>query len=239
MAHLSNPLCVEVVTILYDKYYQIFCDELHKALGCYLFWRMLQKKAYEEPDLLLALNRTPLSWILTRHALQVTLFMTLGRLFDNDSDAFSADDLLRCCIEEIDAFGKDQLRIRKLQVLRGNKPDWLEKYVQDAYEPTSEDFHRLRGELSKHRRVFEQNYRPIRHKLFAHLGKDYIGKNDELWEQTNIGELETILWFLHDLKETLFDAYHNGKKPVLSGRKPDVAFYEDDFAELLDQTKNA
>lgn len=223
----------------YDTYYQEYCNEVHKAFGSYLFWRMIHQRSYSEKNLLDALNRTPLSWIMIRHALQVTLFMTLGRIFDTDGEAFSVDDLLRCCADEIHIFSKENLEARKIEEQNGRKPDWLDQYIADADDIQAHDFFRLRGEVSKFRKIFEKNYRPIRHKLIAHNEKNQIDKRDDLWQQTNIEELEKILWFLHDLKKTLFDAYHNGRSPVLKKRELDVAFYERDFAQLLDQTRDA
>jgi hypothetical protein len=176
---------------------------------------------------------------MTRHALQVTLFMTLGRIFDIDNEGFSVDDLLKTCIDEIDLFSKHKLRQRKIDGQNGKEPNWLNDYIQEAYEPTGDDFKRLRGEVAKRRKIFEAAYKPIRHKLFAHNDKAYMGKHDELWGATNIGELEAILWFLNDLKQTLFDVYENGKKPELQGNEPDVQFYERDFGALLDQIRNA
>lgn len=223
---------------MYDRYYQEYCNEVHKILGSYLYWRMLLKRAFEERDLLEALNRTPLSWIITRHSLQVTLFITLGRVFDADNDAFSVDDLLKCCIENIEVFSLESLKKRKIESQNGKEPEWLSKYIQNAYEPVVADFQRLRGETTKHRKVFEEIYRPIRHKLIAHNDKEYMEKADELWSETNIGEIEKIIWFLHDLKETLFNTYQNGRKPELLGSEPDVAFYENDYGELLNSVKN-
>ncbi|MCG3111689.1 MAG: hypothetical protein MCM46_07665 [Candidatus Manganitrophus sp. SB1] len=222
---------------MYEKYYQEYCNEVHKTLGSYLFWKMIHNRAASEPELLSALNNTPTSWIIIQHALQVTLFMTLGRIFDGDDDAFSVDDLLTCCIEEIDTFSKESLSNRKIKDQSGNKPAWLEGYIADAYVPTPTDFQKLRGELTKHRKVFKQIYQPIRHKLFAHKDKEFIGKADQLWAETNIDQLEGIIWFLHDLKQTLFDTYVNGRAPLLQNSKPDVDFYESDYASLLDMVK--
>lgn len=224
---------------MYEKYYQEYCNEVHKALGSYLFWKMIRNRTVSEPELLDALNATPLSWIMTRHALQITLFMTLGRVFDINGNSFSVDDLLKCCIDEINAFSKENLRARKVRSQNGNEPDWLDEYINNAYEPASADFQKLRGAFSKHRKVFEKVYRPIRHKLIAHTDKQFMGKADQLWTETNIGELEEIIWFLNDLKETLFDSYENGREPILLNRKVDVEFYESDFARLLDLVKSA
>jgi len=198
---------------MYDKYYQEYCNEVHLTLGTYLFWKMIQNRAASEPELLSGLNESPTSWILIRHSLQVTMFLTLGRIFDTDGDAFSADDLLKCCINEIDIFSKGKLRERKLKGKNGNIPDWIDEYIGNSYLPVEDDFQRLRGELTKRRKVFQKVYRPIRHKIFAHKDKKFIGKTDELWSETNIGELEEIVWFLNDLKRTLFETYENGRKP--------------------------
>ncbi len=178
---------------MYDRYYQEYCNEVHKILSCYIFWKMLQDRPTAEKDLLKALNRTPLSWILIRHSLQVTLFITLGRIFDLDSDAFSVDDLLKCCIENIDIFSLENLRERKLEGQIGREPEWLQEYIQKAYCPNEGDFQQLRGETTKHRKVFEAIYKPIRHKLIAHTDKEYMNKADKLWAETNIGELENII----------------------------------------------
>ncbi len=223
---------------MYDRYYKEFCDEVHRILSSYLFWRMLNNRVATDKKLLSALNRTPLSWIVTRHSLNVTLFITLGRIFDIDKDAFSVDDLLKCCIDEITSFSLESLRGRKMEGQNGVEPEWLSNYMENSYESTTEDFQRLRSEVAKRRKIFESVYRPIRHKLIAHNDKEYMDKADELWEETNISELEDILWFLNDLKETLFDTYQNGRKPILAGREPSLEFYESDFGRLLDNVKS-
>ena len=224
----------------FETYYQEYCNEVHKALGCYLYWRLISSRAHEDKALLRALNRTPLSWILTKHSLQVTLFMTLGRVFDIDGDSFSIDDLLKTCIDEIQYFSKEKLRERRQAEFDDQvEPEWMPDFIARADEIEQVDFKKLRSEVSKHRKIFEENYKPIRHKLFAHSDKDHLEDRDSLWSNTNIGELESILWFLYDLQQTLFDAYNNGKRPLLKGRKPNFNFYEDDFGRLLDQVKGA
>jgi len=100
---------------MYDRYYQEFSNEVHKVFSCYLFWKMLNNRIVEDKKLLSALNRTPLSWIVTRYSLNVSLFITLGRIFDIDNDAFSVDDLLKCCIAEIGSFSLASLWERKMK----------------------------------------------------------------------------------------------------------------------------
>lgn len=222
---------------MYEQYYKKYSNEVYDILANYLFWRMIQNRASSEDDLLQALNKTPLSWVFIRHALQTTLFIVLSRVFDGGNDAFSVDDLLKSCIEEIDIFSLHNLRKRKVASNKGKELDWLQEYIENAYEPTMEDFNRLRGEVSKRRNIFNKVYRPIRHKLIAHSDKKFINKADELWAETNIQELEGIIWFLDDLRLTLFETYQNGRKPILMGRKPDLHFYEKDYSKLLNFVK--
>ena len=141
-------------------------------------------------------------------------------------------------IDEINSFSLQSLRERKMEGQHGTDPEWLPGYIEKAYEPNANDFQRLRGEVAKRRKVFEAVYRPIRHKLIAHNDKEYMDKADELWAETNTDELEEIIWFLNDLKETLFDAYQNGRQPVLAGREPNLNFYESDFSRLFENVKN-
>ena len=194
----------------------------------------MQNRSFNEKNLLTGLNKTPLSWITIRHSLQTTFFITLGRIFDIDRDAFSADVLLKTCIKELDIFSYDNLRKRKIEGQQGTEPEWLDKFMASTNQPTEKDFLRLKDELSRKRKVFQKVYQPIRHKVIAHTDMKYMEREDELLDKTNIGELEEILWFLNDLKQLLFDIYENGREAKLVGHEPSVKFYENDFGRLLD-----
>ena len=122
---------------MYDRYYQEFCNEVHRLFSCYLFWKMLNNRVAEDKKLHFALNRTPMSWIVTSYSLNVTLFIILGRVFDVDNNAFSVNDLLKCCVSEIDSFSLDRLRERKMKDQNGIEPEWLHEYIKNAYEPTA------------------------------------------------------------------------------------------------------
>jgi hypothetical protein len=236
-ATVSNPNLGKVG--MFEEYFEEFRNEVHRILGAYFFWRMIHNRIEGEPDFLRAVNEAPLSWMVIRHSLQVTLFITLGRVFDLDVRSFSADDLLRSCITDLALFDKDHLRGRKICQNGGGEPEWLDEYIKKAHQPTEREFKRLRGALTLRRKVFDRMYRPIRHQLIAHADKEMIGRGDELWKNTNIEALENIIWFLHDLKETLQDVYDNGKPPNLRNLTPNVAFYEDDCTRLLDMVRDS
>lgn len=216
---------------MFNQYFQEFKNEVHAVITSYLFWKTIQNRASNEEEVLGGLNKSPLSWNIITHSLQVTIFITLGRIFDIDSKAFSADVLLKTCIAEIDIFSLENLHERKSKSISGED---LENYMAGASEASKKDFERLRGELSKQRKIFQEVYRPIRHLVIAHKDKEHLDNNEELWKATNIGELESILWFLDCLKDVIFNIYHNGRIEQTNTEKPNTEFYEKDFNKLLD-----
>ncbi len=223
---------------MFEEYQKQFSNEVYTAVGSYLFWRKLESGPATDAPLLSALNESPTSWIFMRHSLMINLIMTFGRIFDIDGDAASIDDLLKICIEEIDVFSKENLRSRKIKLFSGTEPEWLDQYIQESYEPIQADFHKLKPHVKAFRQVFDKIYKPIRHKIFAHSDKKYLGKTDELWEATSRSDIEEILDFLTDINSTIRDTYVDGSKPILAGRKIDKEFFESDMDKLFDRIKN-
>jgi hypothetical protein len=84
-----------------------------------------------------------------------------------------------------------------------------------VYVPNADDFKRIRDHVDKRRKVYAKNYRPLRHKIFAH--KEVSAKEDiqSLFGKTNIRELAQLLVFLGQLHEALRQLYDNGRKPIL------------------------
>lgn len=223
---------------MYDKFYKEFENELHKTISSFLLWKCMHDRPAQDKAVLNALNKTPTSWLTIRHSLHVTFFITLGRIFDKRKDAFSVIKLLKYCENNISLFSKEKLRERRMKDLK-EKPDWLDDYINNAYEATQDDIQSLMKETEKYRNLFNDVYQPIRHKLIAHKSQSHIGNSDELYEKTRIGDIDKILEFLNSIKEVLFDLYINGRKPGLTNYKLNREFYESDFNNLIDLVKNA
>ncbi|HWW17189.1 MAG TPA: hypothetical protein VNY81_01110 [Candidatus Saccharimonadales bacterium] len=159
------------------------------------------------------LNEAPLFWNTCLAALQAASFMTLGRIFDNDSD-HNLSKLLRTTRDHPEIFSKAALGRRK----QGNSPEpptWLAEYLRDSYEPTARDFRRIRAHVQKRRKIYESNYRDIRHKWFAHKVVSDQTETAALFSKTNIRELQQLLAFLRSLYEGLWQLFFNGRKPIL------------------------
>jgi hypothetical protein len=222
---------------MYVEYHEHFSNEVYQATACYVIWKNLQNEPAKDKDLLRAFNTTPLSWVCIRHSMMVSLIMSLGRIFDTDGDAVSIDDLIKSCITDIQVFSKNSLQQRKLQ--NHGAEEWIASYMENAYEPTSSDFNRLKPDIKKFREIYEKFYRPIRHKIFAHSDKQYQSKTDDLWQATAAANIEDVLNFLEDFNLTIKATYLNGRKPELKGRKIDEEQFSKDIKLLLSKVKQA
>ena len=169
--------------------------------------------AARNKKILEVMNHTPLFWNTNSYALQCSCFITLGRIFDQNSK-HNIDRVLGIAQENLNIFSKESLAQRKRQ-LSENADEWLNDYMKDVYEPTIKDFRRLRRLAAKYRRIYEQGYRDIRHKIFAH--REVVDKYeiDKLFQNTNITDMQKLSVFLSKLHDALWQLFHNGRKPVL------------------------
>lgn len=159
------------------------------------------------------LNEASLFWNTCLAALQTASFMALGRIFDHDSD-HNLSKLLRITQDHPEIFSKVALGRRK----QGNNPEpptWLAPYLEDAYEPTARDFRRIRAHVRKRRKIYEANYRDIRHRWFAHKAVSDQTEIAALFGKTNTRELQQLFAFLCWLYEVLWELFFNGSKPIL------------------------
>ena len=193
-----------------QRSFNIYSSEVEAACQAFFLWKGINNIASKNEDIFRGLNESALSWNTITFALQNHYFILLGRLFDTDGDSFSVHTFLRNCIENIDQFSKENLRKRKISSTTSGDLSWLDGYIENAYEPTENDFQRLRGEITKYKKIYEKIYRPIRNKVVAHKDKETIAIQRELYEKTNIGQIEEILNNLFQVKEVVFQLLHNG-----------------------------
>jgi hypothetical protein len=181
---------------------------------CYLSIRTL---AAAEPEVLKTINATPLFWITTHHAMLLSAFVALGRIFDQDKKSVhNIDKLIKAVSDDLPAFTRPALAARK-RAARISAED-AAAYVKSTYELTPADVRDIRRQIAHWRRVYEARYRDIRHGVFAHKGLDRAGA-DALMVKTNVEEMKSLFGFLHVLYETLWEAYFNGRKPDLTIRE--------------------
>lgn len=192
---------------------EVFRTEVEAATQFLYAFLAVHAVAADNKKVYKLLNKAPLFWNTNLGALQTAAFIALGRIFDQNS-AHNVDRLLRLAQDNRQMFKKEALGRRR----QGNDlepPAWLEEYLQGVYEPTPEDFRRLKNHVKKRRSAYESNYRDIRRKFFAHKELSERTQIDALFGKTNIRELQRMLSFLRSLYEALWQLFNNGRKPVL------------------------
>lgn len=85
------------------------------------------------------INENPHFWLIYESSICTNLFIGIRRLFENKADTFNFQSFIKSCIENLKSFSKDALRIRKVDSST-NAHEWIDGYMQKAYEPTQEDF---------------------------------------------------------------------------------------------------
>lgn len=156
-------------------------------------------------------NSTPMFWITAMGSLQDSMFMVLGRIFD-ESSKHNINVLVGMAQNNLIIFSEKSFRERKLR--NGYiAPGLLDALVRDIYIPTPKDFRELRKKISSYRKIYEKVYRDIRSKVIAHRELCKVDDVSSLYSRTNITEIEKLLISLKQIYEVLHGALVMGKKP--------------------------
>jgi len=194
---------------------ELFRTEAESAIQFFYAWSAVNAVAARDKTVFRLLNQAPLFWNTSLGALQTSALVALGRVFDPDPKNHSVTRLVALAHANPDIFSKHSLADRKRKG-NENAHEWLPDYLKSVYVPNSEDFRRLKRHLSDRRKIYETNYRPLRHKVFAHRGVATRVEVAELFAKTNVKEMQKLLVFLGRFHEVLWQLYFNGRKPTLS-----------------------
>lgn len=192
------------------KLYGYFSNEYKIVAQSFFTWKLINNIASLDEKMFSLIRENSSTWNIILYSLQVTYFIALRRIFDNDNNALSADSLLKSCIDNISEFGKDKIAERKI----GNsssEPEWLAKYLEGVYQIEQKDIQMLRGELSRQKKKYEEKFRSIVNKVFAHSEIKYLEDTKTLFVGATIGDIEEIINFLFQIDRILFDLLHNGR----------------------------
>jgi len=227
----------KIDTMSIEDLLEEFRNEVNRAKQSYYSWKSIHDMATQEQNIFQAINKNASSWNIILHSLQTTFLITLGRIFDtnqNFKEDLTIKRFLNRCNEEISQFSKTKLEERKRRDWKGASEDDLKNYLVNAYEPTKYDFDLLNTEADQHIKTYKKIYQPIRHKILAH--KDMSVSTFELFNQTNIGEIEAALLFLHQVNIVIWEFLVNGRKIELQNYdlKKDIDFIKNDIKQILE-----
>ncbi len=199
---------------------EVFRTEAESAIQFFYAYLTINVALADNEKALRIVNETPQFWRINMGALQTSCFIALGRVFDQSS-RHNIGRLLKVAQDNMDIFSKEALEARKRKGSK-NVDEWIDDYMKDVYVPTVSDFRRLRGHVSKYRKVYLNGYRDIRLKVYAHKELSKPDDVQTLFAKTNIPEMQRLLIFPKRLHTCLRELFHNGKKPVLRPMKYSV-----------------
>ena len=191
----------------------VFREEVESGIQFFYTQQAINIILRNDKVALKVINETPLFWKTNISALQTAYFIVLGRIFDQQS-RHNIDGLIKLAQDNREIFSKEALANRKRE-LDSNADEWLDGYLKEVHEPTTEDFRRLKKHIKKYRRVYENSYRDIRRKIYAHKELSIGTEIQKLFSKTTFSELEMLFSFLIKLHESLWQLFYNGWKPIL------------------------
>jgi hypothetical protein len=204
----------------FERELEIFRTEAETAAQFLYAFLAIHASAATEKAVHRRLSATPLFWKTILGGLQTAAFVALGRIFDQDTP-HNVNRLLRLAQDNPQIFSKAALAQRK-QGPNHAPPAWLNNYLKDVYLPRPTDWQRLRGYVSKQRKIYFEKYRPLRHKVFGHKVLSDPEAVSALFAKTNIREMQRMVVFLMALYAALWQLFMNGARPVLRPQRYSV-----------------
>jgi hypothetical protein len=198
----------------YWREVQFLSIEVEDVIAIFQTYEQIHSLALADRAVFDAFNRDALFWKIHVYSLQTSLFIILGRILDEASDAHSIHNLLNATLSHIEFFSQEALSSRRMS--GGLKPEWLDDFIASAWFPKgATDLRHLKKGLGPYAKTFKTIYRPIRHSVFAHKLESDDEQVLSLFAPTNRAEVGAFLDFLFDLMSVIEHLYLNGRKPEL------------------------
>jgi hypothetical protein len=200
----------------FERELEVFRTEEETAQQYFFCYLSVRSLAAKKPDVLAAMNEASLFWATTHHAMLLSAIVALGRIFDQSS-RHNINTLMFTASRNLAEFSKPALAARKEGA--GLTQQQAADYLVDKHELNADDIRELRRKIASWRRIYEERYRDVRHKIFAHKNASDIGETNELLAKTNVEELKALFAFLSALYVALWESFYNGREPLLDIRE--------------------
>ncbi len=161
------------------------------------------------------INKNVHFWKIFLSSTQTKLFIALGRLYDDSNNAFSFHSFMKTCRENITDFNRDNYEKRRLKEYT-ERPEWLDDYLKDAYFAQVEDINKLSKLAKPYNKIMKGLYKEIRSKVFAHAIHTDKAVIANLFEGTDLEEIENALKTLWSIYSQIWQMYHNVQKPTFN-----------------------
>jgi len=192
------------------------------AIAGYVYAEMtIHHAASRSEKLLSRINSTPRFWNIVLASLQSSAYISLARAFDEDG-RYNLTNLVASMEADLAVFSRPALAERKREGTSIDPP-WLAQYVANAHELSSMDIARIKKRVEMHKQVYRRAIRPARDKYIAHRIFEDQSTIQGLFAKGLANDLWRLSTFLLRLHRVLSQAYDNGRKPLFSPMRRDIA----------------
>jgi len=201
---------MESIEKKYEGKYELLRNEIFTVERFFYAYKTIRNELAKEKIYIKAGDYSEY-WVTVLASLYSNFFIVLGRIFDSDTSAFSINHFINFCIKNITLFSKEQLKKRREKFM---PPDDLEEYMEKFPNEivSVEEFRTFKRYINRHKKIYDDKYRDIRHKIVAHIDLKTLSKKEDLFEGTSIGEIMKILDILNKAVVNIRELYINGKK---------------------------
>jgi hypothetical protein len=182
-----------------------------------------RRPASLDPTLFDAIDRYAGFWNMIFGSLQSSGIIALGRMYDDDAQTLSLPKLIEYAETYSGIFSHAAFQTRKTN--NGMSPALAAGMVQNEPPFQRAQLQPLRDEFNAMKKIWDEEFKTIRHKVFAHAGRLTRQEIDELFGKALVEKMENLTVFPLRLTASLWDLYTNARSirpyPVAT-RIPDV-----------------
>src|ERR1700730_2672675 len=138
-------------TAEFEAELNIFRTEQETAEQYFFAYLGIRSLAAQRADVLAVMNHNSVFWIISHHALLLSTFIALGRIFDHASK-HNVDRLMLVVERNLSVFSRAALRSRKEKVISAEQ---AREYVKDRHVLSANEVRDLKKQIREWRKVFQ------------------------------------------------------------------------------------
>jgi hypothetical protein len=176
-----------------------------------------------------AMNKNANFWRLFEASMLSSVFISIRRLYENESDSLNFQNFIRNCSSNLEEFNLQNVKNRKI-ISGALSIEEAERYIIGKYEPSKEDFAKLAKHVKNQSTNMKGAYINVASKVYAHAihftHSEALKPNQAL----NLYEIEKALLSVWHVYEQIWRLYENGRKPEYNESKYQ---YKDEVIESV------
>lgn len=197
----------------FDEQLTVFSSECRDAVRYMSTLYAVHALIHEDRSLVTALQRTPIVWNAVIDALEQSVVLTLGRIFDPNQQNYNITRLVNHAQSNLSIFSPEALQSRMLEQNFLSAAQ-IKAKVLAAHTPGQSDFIEIRKSLAIHKRAYEDDLRNARHKFFAHRVLADHSQKAAIDGGEEVNRLRDTVTFLERLRIGLNGLFFSGE-PLL------------------------